>query len=634
MNDEIRAMLMRAMAFHTSWGHAPTRAELVATAEGLGDVYFADAVCVLDELIACGEIHERLGRLTFLDSQDLVDEIRACEVWRERKIRVARGVASRLAKIPGVRFVALCNTTALGHANDKSDVDFFVVCRKGTLFTTRGLAALPYKLSRRRPGEEERDAVCLSYFVTDDGLDLSSHMLAPDDPYFRYWFLSLLPLYDDGVGEDLWSSNRVITSRHPFAHKWIAPSDLEVDKSRWSQSRVFRFVEPLAKYLQMLTFPAVIKSLMNSDTRVIVTDKALKFHVDDRREEIRAKYEEICKDKDITSASCHSRSSKGGCASGAEDGNPELIGKINHLSWIPPIAIGGMTNALTKIFFSIAWRLAVLVLPWQTRWFSDASLAGWPWEQGRLSFYASWFIIITATILGFKTSSQNSSQLAPTKVVRPNHFCWFIFLMLFAGSLFFSGGASGAFRAIGQWWAQIFLLGLFVVALRRAAVSHRKITTWFVISLLPHIALGVWQYATQKVVGSSWLGTRRVPTSSYLRRVSSSEYFRRLVGRWIDFSDLARGDVRNEISRVIVGDRLRVLLHDAYINLRAQRLDRGDRGNCGFDCGATSGFRAGQARPYEAIFICCASLLFPRVRNRGYSKRGSYQVALRRFRTA
>ncbi|MEK7655206.1 MAG: O-antigen ligase family protein [Patescibacteria group bacterium] len=503
MNEEIRAMLLRTLAFHATWGHAPTRAELIATAEGSGGVSHADVVRALYELIACGEVRESLGMLAFPDRQDVIDEIRACEAWRERKIRVARGVASRLARISGVRFVALCNTTALGSANDKSDVDFFVVCRKGTLFTTRGLAALPYKLSRRRPGEGERDAVCLSYFVTDDGLDLSSHMLTPDDPYFRYWFLSLLPLYDDGVSEELWLANSAITSSHPFAQKWIAPPDLEIKNGHRISPAVLRLIEPVAKYLQMRTFPSSIRSLMNRDTRVMVTDKALKFHVEDGREEIRAKYEAICKDKRIFLVPCHSR----------EDGNPELRGETNPTSWIP--ASARMTNALTRTLFSIFWRLAILSLPWQTRWFADASLAGWPWEQGRLSFYVSWIIIVAATIFGFrsipfdpspKPVSQNPSQPAPTKMVRTVHFRWFLFLVFFAGSVFFSGGARDVFRAIGQWWSQVFLLGLFVVALRRAAVSQRKIAAWFVISLLPHIALGVWQYATQKVFGSSLLG--------------------------------------------------------------------------------------------------------------------------------
>lgn len=44
--------------------------------------------------------------------------------------------------------------------------------------------------------------------------------------------------------------------------------------------------------------------------------------------------------------SCHSRSSKGGCASGAEDGNPlpRNIRKWIFTFWIPPNAFGGMTR--------------------------------------------------------------------------------------------------------------------------------------------------------------------------------------------------------------------------------------------------------------------------------------------------
>jgi hypothetical protein len=47
-----------------------------------------------------------------------------------------------------------------------------------------------------------------------------------------------------------------------------------------------RAFETPAKRLQSKMFPERIRGMMNRDTRVVVNDDVLKFHVDDRREEI------------------------------------------------------------------------------------------------------------------------------------------------------------------------------------------------------------------------------------------------------------------------------------------------------------------------------------------------------------
>ncbi len=236
------------------------------------------------------------GRVVFEGDEEIVAEHEARRLFLPRKLRKARRVTRWLARLSGIRFVALCNTTALGHARDLGDLDFFIITRSGTIWQSRLLATLPFKLfgGRPKPGQSERDAVCLSYFVDDSDLDLSTHMLDGDDPYFRHWFLSLLPLYDDGVSAELWKANPAILSQHPSAMPWIPNADLRI-KSYGLRFPAFRMIEACAKWLQGKTFSPAIKQIMNKDTRVIVNDHVLKFHVDDGREKFRDAYLEICR---------------------------------------------------------------------------------------------------------------------------------------------------------------------------------------------------------------------------------------------------------------------------------------------------------------------------------------------------
>jgi hypothetical protein len=308
---DTRSAVIRTLCFHAAWNYAPTLAELILTLDGgVGAHGHAPGTTELgiDEALDClkneGLVIEDGGRLALAEgSSEILRQIRERDVFQARKRRRAVRVTKWLASQGSVRFVALANTTALGNARDEGDLDFFVIAKSGTIWTTRLLGAGLFKLFGKLPTKNRtRDAVCLSYFVSEDGMKLAPHMLAQDDPYFRYWFLSLVPLYDDGVGEKLWLENRDIIARHPFARRWLAPPDFRIPSSSFElPASISQFIEPLARSFQRRWFPKGIKEMMNRDTRVIVDDRTLKFHVDDRRAEFRERYQNLCEKYGISS---------------------------------------------------------------------------------------------------------------------------------------------------------------------------------------------------------------------------------------------------------------------------------------------------------------------------------------------
>ncbi len=299
MMIDLHDILLQTLAFYDVCGHAPTLPEWLTTVETNQELTPHERATAIQMLVSEGRVICRFGRYAFPDRSALIDEQRTNELWSARKRRIARHVTWWLQHLGGVRFVALCNSAALGHARDDSDLDFFIVVKAGALFQTRLLAALPFKLLGRRPhGEHERDAICLSYFVTDADLDLQSHMLSGDDPYFRYWFLALLPFYDDGVSADLWSANRTITQRHRLSSAWSVSPDLALPESWWCLP-VGAWLERVSAFLQQRAFPTAIREMMNRDTRVLVSDRVLKFHVTDARGVYRERYEQNCAQRGI-----------------------------------------------------------------------------------------------------------------------------------------------------------------------------------------------------------------------------------------------------------------------------------------------------------------------------------------------
>ena len=147
--------------------------------------------------------------------------------------------------------------------------------------------------------------------------------------------------------------------------------------------------------------------------------------------------------------------------------------------------------------FAWAWRLAILVLPWQTRYFVEGPpVAGWPWEQGRLSFYVSWIPLLLTVALGHFLPERT----LPKKIV--GLFVWPLVVVGMVSIL-----ATPTFPAATiQWWLQVALLAMFVVTLLRAGTEKEKMVFWFVASLLPCAAVALVQVWTQNVWGWSWLG--------------------------------------------------------------------------------------------------------------------------------
>ncbi|MFZ2804003.1 MAG: hypothetical protein WA001_02155 [Patescibacteria group bacterium] len=296
-NPVAEAAVLRTVAFHEAWNYLPTTTELLDSLDVAksGSVSWEDAERALDGLVRSGELlldADRVGLpATFADR---LFELHERDPLQARKRRRAVRIARYLSRLSGVRFVALANTTALGTARDGSDLDFFVIVRAGTIWSTRLLSAGLFKLAGLLPkGDEIPDAVCLSYFIADDALDLSSHALPDGDPYFRQWFLALLPLFDDGISQELWDANSLLRQRHPFARRWIVPPDLHISTPRL-RIPTARPIEALARGFQLRWFPAEIKQRMNQDTTVIVTDQALKFHVGDGRVWYRDRQATIC----------------------------------------------------------------------------------------------------------------------------------------------------------------------------------------------------------------------------------------------------------------------------------------------------------------------------------------------------
>lgn len=196
--------------------------------------------------------------------------------------------------IPFLRMVAVCNNLAFSNVRKTSDIDLFIVAKEGRLFLVRILViAVLHCLGVRLHGEKIAGRFCLSFFVDDSFLNLSS-IAIENDVYLKLWIKTLVPVIDDGVSKDFF-----------LANSWVNGDFEEFDgivrKDRefFSVNGKFKsFMEKLlggrfGNLLELRLKNWQIKrarlkaSKLADSSNIIIGEHILKFHENDRRREYR-----------------------------------------------------------------------------------------------------------------------------------------------------------------------------------------------------------------------------------------------------------------------------------------------------------------------------------------------------------
>jgi hypothetical protein len=281
---EIDERIIRTVAYFDLFDYPLTEAEVRRWLFGAGVVSFSEIAETVDGLASRGTLKEEGGLICVADREGL-RELRE-ERFRHsaRKWKRARRWANVFAAVPGVELVAIGNTLAYNNAKDDSDIDFFIVTAPGTIWRNRFFCAGLAALFKARPrADDSRDKLCLSFFAASDALDLSV-IARPEDVYLHYWLRQLVPLAGSTeTAAAFCAANGRLTERGGASKAWV-----------WAW--LFRPIGWLGgdflKKAQEKRFPKPLRAAeAKGDGSVVISDKMLKFHVNDRRQEVRERWE-------------------------------------------------------------------------------------------------------------------------------------------------------------------------------------------------------------------------------------------------------------------------------------------------------------------------------------------------------
>lgn len=299
MITQLEAAVLRTVAWCITIQYPPLIEEVVQDLD-LGEQWSESVPTkketreTVERLVASGQFVMRRQRLVLAGSEMLFEEHARRERIFPRKWRRIQKLARMIRCLPSVRFLAVCNTTALGSARDEADIDLFFVVKEGTLWLTRGVLSVLAAFTFRRPGQArgERDAWCFSFFIDDSRVELERFSLR-DDPYLRFWTRRLLPVVDDRVGASLWEAQAWAWRRHPFIKRWL--SWRTIPARTWNVPSWLRRLDALAMRLQhRFGSRSLWDAAAREGTEVVLDTHTFKTHMEDRRDAFRVAYEQLC----------------------------------------------------------------------------------------------------------------------------------------------------------------------------------------------------------------------------------------------------------------------------------------------------------------------------------------------------
>lgn len=261
-------------------------------------------------------IEEKAG-FYFLKGRSEIIEIRRRREKHARKLWKKTYFYLKFLKcVPFLKMVAVCNTLAFNHPEKNSDIDLFIVTKKNRLWTARVLVTFLLQiLGVRRHGKKVSGRFCLSFWCTDEAINLENIQIKPKDPYLAFWILTLQPILDNSLYKNFIQKNEIwIKKKYGLVppllgevRRGTVPKPHQTFPSNKSSNPLYqggfisKFLEKIlnGKFgnfienkLKTKLKPRAEKKakLAGPESSIIISDQMLKFHNHDKRKEIYKKW--------------------------------------------------------------------------------------------------------------------------------------------------------------------------------------------------------------------------------------------------------------------------------------------------------------------------------------------------------
>jgi hypothetical protein len=221
----------------------------------------------------------------------------AAERWKKVK-RVLKFIQF----VPFVKMISVCNSLAIDNSKKDADIDFFIIARKKRIWLARFMVTfMVWIMGEWRHKNKISGRICLSFYITEEFLNLNFLAIKPYDIYLANWIHWLRPvfcrgkIYKEFIFENQWVKDYLLNFGRIENTYYLNFSEskaailikriLEKILGGWignPEEAVLRFLQKIK--ISRKTVPH------NTPTAVIVSDKVLKFHENDKREYLQKEF--------------------------------------------------------------------------------------------------------------------------------------------------------------------------------------------------------------------------------------------------------------------------------------------------------------------------------------------------------
>jgi len=277
LNNDLREAIIKTIVFFDLFEYPLTVYEIW---NNLGRrVKLLEIKDILDqETAAPPTICQKNGFYFLFSREEIIITRQKRHNYSVRKIKIARRFTRLFSLCPFVKVIALANSIGQFNLRDGSDIDFFIITAPRRIWLSRLYCTGLAKILNSRPAiNNKKDKICLSFYVSEDHLNLADLRLVGFDPYFDYWRPNLVLLYNKAK----------VYQRFLAANE---PASLPIKRRKPDRNFFLDILEVGAKKLQLKIMPVALKIAINNSDGVVISDEVLKLYQVDRRREYAQKY--------------------------------------------------------------------------------------------------------------------------------------------------------------------------------------------------------------------------------------------------------------------------------------------------------------------------------------------------------
>jgi hypothetical protein len=280
-DDSLSNNLLRLFSFFDIFKHPLTFWEIK---NYINETKKEDSIIILktlDLLIEKEIIKFEKGFYFLKDSENILDIRKKRYNYYQRKLKKAKTFSKLFSLLPFVKMIALVNMIGKFNLKDKGDIDFFIITKANSIWITRLYCAGIAKVLNSRPSKKtKKDKICLSFYISENNLNLEKLKYENGDPYFDIWEKDMDVIFD----RDNYFNK--------FRQANLKNNNNKEENEFKSSKKILNKLEYLAKLLQLKIMPKSLIKAAKLNKGVVINNNVLKLYLVDKRLIIKEKYEQ------------------------------------------------------------------------------------------------------------------------------------------------------------------------------------------------------------------------------------------------------------------------------------------------------------------------------------------------------